>query len=691
MSNARYEYDENAETWPYFVLSTIAVPLIPATASLAYSLVKSTTGTSARSSSSTNSIANWFKPYNAKQLTQYRHSQSASRLLNVKNGFIVIGWAIVASLVNHIKSLEIAVSESNFDPWKLLQISESASEKLIKTAYRKLSLKYHPDKIDTSSMTQEEIDSVDAAYVLINKAYKALTDETVRENFLKFGNPDGPSEIKHGIALPKFLIDGPTSPFLVLFYILLIAVVLPLIVSNWWNGVKSKTKQDVHVNTAHNFMKLLMNASPTELLLVDDVLRHVSASAEYLEIDQSLSKQRVYELLKSYINREVAKNAQEETLRLKIVAITPKLLSAYIDVAAAFKNTDYCLKIVDAHRCLIQALNIEESAKHYQFKQLLQLPATDVNSLDTTKSVLTLGKLLKNPGDKINVSEFLGIKDKNTVDKLLNYAKHIPLIEPVECKFKVPGEDIIPPSSSAHISLKFIIKSAAHKGKPDIKSFSKDVIDTQFTEEETMENLKDPFKVVAEQPLLSTQLASELQPPFFPDSEYATENSGWAAFLIAQRDNKIIEIPHFLHRAEYTSNVDLSQKDYESSLCQISTFKFPLQGPTPKDVGEYHFRLVLRNMAYFGADLDIPLVMKVEDIPVDIAGKSSDVYGIEDPDEDSIAGAMAQLRGDAVKKISFENEYESSDDENDEESEEEIDWTDLDTDTEVEEDALDEK
>lgn len=83
------------------------------------------------------------------------------------------------------------------------------------------------------------IDEVDASYVLINKAYKALTDETVKENFLKYGNPDGPNEIKHGIALPKFLIDGPTSPFLVFVYVLLIAVILPLVVGSWWNGVRS--------------------------------------------------------------------------------------------------------------------------------------------------------------------------------------------------------------------------------------------------------------------------------------------------------------------------------------------------------------------------------------------------------------------------------------------------------------------
>ena len=673
MSQSRYEYDENSETWPYFLLTTILVPLVPATVSKIYSSVSE--ATDKESSTSFRSTKKWFKPYNDKEIENFKASRGRSKLFNKSNSLIALGWLLTAILFLKISSITLTVSETNFDPWKILEISDSATEKVIKTAYRKLSLKYHPDKVDTSSMSQKEIDAVDAAYVLINKAYKALTDDTVRENFLKYGNPDGPNEIKHGIALPKFLIDGPTSPFLVLVYVLLIAVILPLVVSSWWNGVKSKTKQNIHVNTADHFMKVMINANPSKMILIDDVLEYVSHAAEYVEIDSTLSPKQVHSLLLSYINREPTK---DERLRLNVVSITPKLISAFIEISAAFKNTDYCIKLVDAHRSIIQALNIDKDAKTRKFQQILQLPGTDISKLDTTQNILTLGKLLKKP--TVEPSKFLGVEVK-TVSNIQDYAKSIPLIESYECSFKVPGEDFVPPNSSSHINLKFITKSPLHKSKPELKDFAKNVLETQLKEEESMENLRDPLKLVEEQ----KDIVIDHLPPFFPDEDYIKQNCGWVAFLVAQRDNKIVEIPKMIRKADL-SNMKLTQEQYIKSECQISTFKIQLQSPTPSAVGEYQFRLVIRNLIYFGSDIDIPLVMKVEDKPMDV---QKDVYGIEDPDEDSIAGAMAQLRGEPVKKIEFENEYESSGDE-DSDKEEEL-WTDIDTDTEVEEDAVDEK
>lgn len=666
MSQSRYEYDENSETWPYFALTAILVPLIPSTISIISSLFKK----------SNKSHKSSFSPYNANYLQSFRNSQNRSKLFNLKTLLTIFGWILISGLLYIISNTETILSENHFDPWKILEISENATEKIIKTAYRKLSLKFHPDKVDTSSMTQEEIDSVDAAYVLINKAYKALTDETVRENFLKYGNPDGPVEIKHGIALPHFLIEGAFSPFLVVIYIAFIAIVLPLLVSNWWNGVKSTTKNGTHVTTADHFMKLLINASPTHVLLVDDIIKQVSHSVEYLNINTALTPDTVYSLIISYINRETCK---DENLRLNVVAITPKLLSSFLEIAAAFKNTDYCLKIVDAHRSIIQALNIEKDAKHFTFKEILQLPGVDVSKIDTNQSILTLGKLLKNK--TVTPEKFL---NKDKVDTIINYSKKIPIIEPIECKFKVPGEDHLPPMSAAHVSLKFLIKSPAHKGKPDFKSFKEDVINNQFKEEQSMDNLKDPMRVVNLQP--NVELLSI--PPYFPDTLYIEQNSGWIALLVSQRDNKIIEAPKILNKADL-SNIYLTQDEFMESKCNISTFKIQLSTPTPKEVGVHHFRLILRNLTYFGSDIDIPVVMNVEDKPIE---KSKvDVYGIEDPDEDSIAGAMAQLRGESVKRVEFKNEYESSDDEDDEDNDDIVSWTDIDTDTEVEEDAVDTK
>jgi len=53
-----------------------------------------------------------------------------------------------------------------------------------------------------------------------------MTDETARENFLKFGNPDGKGAFATGIALPRFL-QKPEYQIqtLVLFFIVVIFVI----------------------------------------------------------------------------------------------------------------------------------------------------------------------------------------------------------------------------------------------------------------------------------------------------------------------------------------------------------------------------------------------------------------------------------------------------------------------------------
>lgn len=677
MSQSHYEYDTNNETWPVFLLTAIAVPLLPYT----YSCLRDGLFLSRRQplKDAKSTSESSFNPYNSTHLLKFRSSQRKSRFWKWSTLFLLASWIVVLSLIYKIRSTHYTVSESNFDPWKILGISESDSEKVIKTAYRKLSLKFHPDKIDTSNMSPEEIDLVDSSYVLINKAYKALTDESVRENFLKYGNPDGPNEIKHGIALPEFLINGKASPLLVLVYILLISIILPLIVGNWWYGVKSKTKNDIHVNTAHHFMKIMMNASPTKLLLVDDILHFISHAVEFKQLDDSFTPNDVYNYLKSFIDRTPSKN---EKLRLKVVSLAPKLLVAFIEISAAFKNTDYTLKLVDAHRCIIQALNIEKNAVHYKFKEILQLPGVEnlnINKNDPLNSnVLTLGKLLKKPNCDLNT--YLQKSKDTDLDQILDYASKIPLIEPLETSFKVPGEKVISPNSSTNLSLKFLIKSPRHSSKPSVDKLSKFVIDNELHELETLENLKDPLEFVNKQPLIS--LPS--MPPFFPDLEYIESNSGWLALLVSQRDNKIVEIPKLLNKADL-SNLYLSNDDFLSSKAHVSTFKIQLQSPAPKEPGVYHFRLIIRNLIYFGSDIDIPVSMEVKENPT----VDSDVYGIEDPNEDSIAGAMATLRGEPVKR--FENEYESSDDEDDDDHSDtdSVDlWTDLDTDTEVEEDTL---
>lgn len=90
---------------------------------------------------------------------------------------IVLGWTLLIFLTYKVSQFEYEVS--NFDPFEILGISAGSSKSEIKKAYHKKSIVLHPDK-----ETGDE-----QAFVLLTKAYKALTDDEARKNWEKHGNP----------------------------------------------------------------------------------------------------------------------------------------------------------------------------------------------------------------------------------------------------------------------------------------------------------------------------------------------------------------------------------------------------------------------------------------------------------------------------------------------------------------------
>lgn len=57
-----------------------------------------------------------------------------------------------------------------------------------------------------------------------------LTDDVARENWEKYGNPDGPQAATFGIALPKWIVSEENSIWLLVIYIGVFVFGLPVIV-----------------------------------------------------------------------------------------------------------------------------------------------------------------------------------------------------------------------------------------------------------------------------------------------------------------------------------------------------------------------------------------------------------------------------------------------------------------------------
>ncbi|KAG7392255.1 secretory subunit [Phytophthora pseudosyringae] len=160
----------------------------------------------------------------------------------------------------------------SFDPFAILGIAAGVSEREIKRAYRKMSLLYHPDKNQGDAVAEQK-------FMLVAKAYEALTDEVAKANYEKFGNPDGRQALQLSIGLPTFLLD-PANHNLVLFlYLIILVVAIPSCVALWYSHSKKYGDSMIMYDT-YGFYNFAMSQHSHPRMLPEIL----AGSAEFREI-----------------------------------------------------------------------------------------------------------------------------------------------------------------------------------------------------------------------------------------------------------------------------------------------------------------------------------------------------------------------------------------------------------------------
>jgi len=141
-----------------------------------------------------------------------------NKYLILKIVIISICWILCFICYENIKDVQDLEA---FIPHEILGIAADAPIPQVRKAYRMLSREKHPDKNPDNPNAKVE-------FIKITKAYTILTDPVARENFLKFGNPDGGFGNFHvSIALPNSIKKAENQISVLIVFFLVVVVIIP--------------------------------------------------------------------------------------------------------------------------------------------------------------------------------------------------------------------------------------------------------------------------------------------------------------------------------------------------------------------------------------------------------------------------------------------------------------------------------
>ena len=390
-----YANTPQGQFFPFFVLTLSAIITVP----LTYSLLKPSSDPGATAPR----ITSDFKSEHD-DLVQNQRKKQKRRERKIKRFItVVVGWSIIGFMA-YLIHVTARTLPKIWNPYDILGIKESATEKEIKSHYKRMSLKYHPDKVRADPAKNETIESLNDFFVEFTKAYKALTDEDIRHNFQQYGHPDGKQSFSIGIALPKIMVSEGNGKYVLIVYAGLLGVLLPYLVGKWWYGTQALSKEKVLIESANSLVPLY-----EEQMTQGDIITALSTGAEFRNIlkghnaeanlariesrilaesDASTSsfaggltlkdrkkleeldegvRRKALALLWAYLGRVELNDRQLEELKVEVAPTAHLLTQAMIAITLAYGATTPIINAYAVAQSLIQAIAPNESP-------LLQLP-----------------------------------------------------------------------------------------------------------------------------------------------------------------------------------------------------------------------------------------------------------------------------------------------------------------------------
>ncbi|KAK1832299.1 hypothetical protein QBC39DRAFT_349170 [Podospora conica] len=711
--SAEYAYDEEGYLWPSFVFVLAFVITLPLTYS-AISRSRDPTAAFKR-------VQTTFKHSHSGIVESLRKKEKRKDRKVVWLGLAaLVGWATMGYMLYLIQTTEAPVQKL-WNPYDILNIPESSTEKQIKSVYRKLSLKFHPDKVKPDAAKNETLEDLNNRYVEISKAYQALTDEEVRANYMQYGNPDGKQGYSVNIALPKIIVSDGNGKYIVLLYSALFGVLLPYLVGSWWYGTLKRSKEGVLMESANRLFReykddideggvvaALSTGKEFEELLngdkADSGLAKLESrilaegettpfaagfsakDKERLQDLESGPRRKALALLWAYLGRVELDDASLDKAKFEVAPIAQSLNKSLTAIALAYMNTAPLLAAYRASQLLIQAIAPKASP-------LLQLPYFTpkiAKAVEGDARVhMSVQDFMDRPDSKRrSLAVGPGLLTESQYTEAVNVAKQLPYLRVAKAFFKVTGERYIIPSSLVTLVVKGRFVPPGSEKVPEVNETDLEDVDPAEDDLDAILGRKGSKQVGKDEkgkPILEEE-PEPIVPPLAATPFFSQDHSPrWHVFLTDSKQGRVA-VPPFTF-AQFDRPV--FGEDGKTPTFAMQTLKAQFQAPP--QAGHYTFVMHVVCDSYVGFDTKMEVTLIVEE-----ASKAEEMTTeeeISEPEEDSIAGIMNAAKGGAPPKdkaasSSKKRKDEADEDEDsDEESgtDEEVDDTsDTNTDTEAE-------
>ncbi|KAI8923996.1 Sec63 Brl domain-containing protein [Entophlyctis helioformis] len=622
---AQYNYDETGAVFNFFLLTLLAMLLLPLTY---YSLVKppvpstNTKGSLLKSDCDCDACA-------AKR-SRLASQKSTGSVFSLRLLLLLLGWSLFAFIV--YKAFTTEIEETGiWDPYQILGVDSSADESVIKKAFKKLSLKFHPDKV-----APEEREKASNLFVDISKAYKVLTDEEARKVFDETGHPDGKQAFQLGLALPKWLVEKGNTSLVLLVYTIVFGITLPILVARWWSQAKHVTKNKVLNETMAMYYRDIKDIMPFKALIdvlsksyeyqsmispengkaYDDLADEIRTAMESRSIERfdkkktnvrdthALSSYRASVLIYAHLLRIVPKNPILAAEQIKVVEAAPTLINGMLQIVTARRWLGASITIIEFSQMMVQALFNRQSP-------LMQLPFPDSDVLrhfsTKKRNITTLEQYFQlSDEEKRSVLRTLSEDQFNTIQAV---GEKYPALKIVKAKYEVLGEPTITAGAIVNLGIKL---RSLYGGKEPVGDHLTDELDDPEEESKKSQWWVD-----------KTEKIREPHAPYFPGSRPPT----YWVMLANQKEGHLICLGKVV------------------GLDTDKTIRLQFQAP-PK-AGTWVFQVIVKSDTYAGTDQTIDAKLVVEDESA-LPAMEDDEDDISEPEDNSLAGQMNTIKTKGV-------------------------------------------